>query len=460
MMLEPSPTTTDGKTINGRRTQFRWVVLLCALGMYTIAFADRVNIGVVLPVIRDEFGMTNAQAGQLAGAFYLGYLITMLPVGFSLGRWGARAPVGIAIIFFSIFTGLIGFASSALQIFWYRIFLGCSESAIPPGGSLIIKNWHPKNEQATASGLFMAAGTAGQMLVPPVAAWIMLNYGWRSVFYWFAVPGVIMGVIWWLVVRNKPEQSPFCNKAEQDYIYIEDGTARASEEKRLADQGENVLTRIVDKIITRRPMQVIETIPQVFMSKNAWGTSLALCFLSFVSLGVLFWIPAFLVEAKGMSFARMGWIAAGIPLGGCFGCIIGGLISDKVLKNRRKMNMIVAPLSQIIMMYLLINVPNDPIILFIELFVTGFFLYLAWSCYFAYNMMITNSKTYPILAAMFNAIASLGGIFSPILAGYLLDVYKTYDAVFVMFGVAALLSFLSVALLITEPSELRETQPS
>jgi MFS family permease len=170
--------------------------------MYTVSFADRVNMGVVLPVIRDEFGLTNMQAGELANIYFAGFLVAMLPFGYLLGRFGTRHLLGIAIIGYSACTYLIGTAASARAIMMYRIGLGVAEAPVATGGVTAIKNWHPKNEQATASGIY------------------------------------------------------------------------------------------------------------VFMSKNVWGIALGFCFIGFVAIGSVFWISAFLVEAKGMSFAKMGWVAA------------------------------------------------------------------------------------------------------------------------------------------------------
>ncbi|MBP2650992.1 MAG: garP 1 [Firmicutes bacterium] len=439
--------------MTANRTKYRWVVLLITILMYTVSFADRVNMGVVLPVVRNEFGLTNMQAGELASVYFIGFLITMLPFGFLMGKFGTRGVIGFAIMGFSAFTYLIGTARSAFAILCFRIGMGAAEAPIAPGGVTVIKNWHPKHEQATASGLYMGASTLGQLVVPPLAVWIMMNYGWRHVFYWFAIPGFILGVVWWIFTRSKPEQSPYCNAAEQEYIKDEHGQDEAAAVEHLLER-DNTFVRLVDKLVTRKPVKLVEKTAEVFFSKNIWGLALGFCFINFLSTGMIFWTPAFLVEGKGMSFAYMGWVAAAQPLGGCFGCVIGGLISDKLLKNRRKANLLFTPMTMIVMMLLLIYVPNDPIMLSIVLFLTGFFLYSAFSCYYSYTMLITTAKTYPLAAALTAFVGNISGLISPTFAGYLVDVYKNYDPVFIFFAAAALISFLCIAV-ITEPSEVK-----
>ena len=435
------------------RTKYRWVVLLITILMYTVSFADRVNMGVVLPVVRNEFGLTNMQAGELASVYFVGFLITMLPFGFLMGRLGTRSVIGFAIMGFSAFTYLIGTARSAAAILWYRIGMGAAEAPIAPGGVTVIKNWHPKREQATASGLYMGASTLGQLVVPPLAVWIMMHYGWRYVFYWFAIPGFILGIIWWIFTRNKPEQSPYCNAAEQEYIRSEHYQQELASHEVLAEK-DNAFVKLVDKLVTRKPVKLVEKTTEIFLSKNIWGLALGFCFINFITTGMIFWTPAFLVDGKGMSFVYMGWVAAAQPLGGCFGCVVGGLISDKLLKNRRKANLLFAPLTMLVMMFLLIYVPNDPVILSLVLFLTGFFLYSAFSCYYSYTMLITTEKTYPLAAALTAFIGNVSGLISPTFAGYLVDVYKSYDPVFIFFGVSALISFLCISL-ITEPSGVK-----
>jgi fucose permease len=89
-MLIPS---VDRVIENGstKRTNFRWAVMGMIFVMFTISFADRANIGALLPVITKEFSLTNFQAGAIASFFFLGYLITQIPGGLLASKYGTRS---------------------------------------------------------------------------------------------------------------------------------------------------------------------------------------------------------------------------------------------------------------------------------------------------------------------------------------------------------------------------------
>jgi len=112
--------------------------------------------------------------------------------------------------------------------------------------------------------------------------------------------------------------------------------------------------------------------------------------------------------------------------------------------------MLFGPLSLLVMMYILIHAPNDAATLAIILFLTGGFLNMAWPMYFAYPMGITTGKTYPTAISIVTSVGNMGGFFSPMIGGHLLDVYQSFNVVFIFLGVCAFLSFL-MALTIEEP---------
>ncbi|QDR81759.1 MFS transporter [Sporomusa termitida] len=435
------------KPVVERKTQYRWIVLAIIFLFYMINFADRTNIGVVLPMIKSEFNLSNFEAGSLMSFFFLGYAITQIPAGLFMSKFGTRGMVSLSILGFSVFTYLIGTSTSAAMMKWFRLGLGLCEGPSPVGGSATIKNWYPPQEQGTAAGIFMGATSLALMAVPPLAVWIMVNYGWRSVFYWFAVPGIILSAIWYFFVHSRPEDSPYCNKAEVDYIRSVSTAANTGD---ACSERPSQSLGWLDKIIRAKRLSCLETNAEVFKSWNVWGIAITYFFIGFVTYGLMTWIPSYLVNAKGYSFVKMGWIASAPWIGALCGQLLGGWISDKLLLKRRKPNMMFGPLSLIVMLAALINVPNNSVILFIVLFLTGGLLNLAWPCYFAYPMGLTTGKTYPTAISIVTSVGNMGGFFSPMVGGYLLDVYKTFDVVFIFLGVCAFLSFLMV-LTVEEP---------
>lgn len=150
--------------------------------MYAINYADRTNIGAVLPFIIDEFHINNFEAGAIASMFFLGYAVSQIPAGFFIARRGTRGLVSLSIFGFSAFTWLMGTVSSVFGLKMVRLGLGLSEGPCPVGLASTINNWFPPKEKATATGVYIAATMFAPIIVPPLAVWIAVTWGWRWVF--------------------------------------------------------------------------------------------------------------------------------------------------------------------------------------------------------------------------------------------------------------------------------------
>ncbi|WP_251258646.1 MFS transporter, partial [Enterobacter hormaechei] len=82
-----------------------------------------------------------------------------------------------------------GTATSVLGLKCIRLRLGLTEGPCPVGLASTINNWFPPKEKATATGVYIAATMFAPILVPPLAVWIAMTWGWRWVFFSFAIPG-------------------------------------------------------------------------------------------------------------------------------------------------------------------------------------------------------------------------------------------------------------------------------
>lgn len=423
------------------KTGYRWVVITIVFFVCLVNLADRTNIGVALPFISKEFGLTHLEAGAMAGTFFLGYAISQIPAGFWCGKYGTRGIVTFAILGFSLCTYLIGTAASAFGIKAFRFGLGATEGPIPVGCTSTINNWFPAKEKATATGIYIAATMCAPILVPPLCVWIAMEYGWRWIFLTFAIPGIFMAIIWHLFVKSKPEDSKYVSPSELAYI-------RASEGATVDDTPKHSAPPPLSRWFKVKNITLIESNAKIFTSWNIWGNCLAYFMMVSVLYGLLTWIPTYLVNEKGFSFMKMGMVAASPWIGGLIGCIFGGWLSDKI--RQRKPMMMLTALSTAIMMMVMINIPDNMPLVVLSLFLVGFMINVGWPSFTAYPMGLTTRSTYPIAISLVNSGGNLGGFFAPIIAGFLLDKFDSFTNVFIYFGIAALLGFL-IILTLDEP---------
>ncbi len=427
-----------------KKTGFRWIIAGLIFLIYTVAAADRANIGVALPFLRKEFIMSNTEAGALASLFLLGYAIFQIPAGFAYSKLGVRRIFSFAMILTSVLTGLIGTAGSVFMLKLYRFGLGLAEAPLPVGITSTINHWFPPKEKGTATGIFLAAAKFGPVLVPPLCALIIAAFGWRYIFFIFAVPGILLSLVWFFVVRNNPAESPYCSSAECKYI---DSEQAGPSDKVTQTKPYNLAW--LDTLIRARKVSLLETNKRVFGSWDIWGSTVGYFFIVAIVNVLLAWIPTYLLSVKKFSIMNMGIVASAPWVGAIIGNVLGGWFSNKITNKRRKPVMMVTALSTIFMMYALVYAPNEPYLLALLMFVTGILLNLGYSAFMVYPMALTTKQTYPIAMSVVNTGGQLGGACGPIITGMILDAYN-WDAVFMFLAGCSLLCLVFLAT-ITEP---------
>ncbi|HZG22093.1 MAG TPA: MFS transporter [Herbaspirillum sp.] len=427
------------------KSHFRWVIGALIFIVYTVAAADRANLGVALPFLRKEFVMSNTEAGALASIFLFAYSLAQLPSGLAYTRFGIPRVFSLAMLATSVFTGLIGTASSLLMLKVYRFGLGLAEGPLPIGITSTINNWFPAREKGTMTGIFLAAAKFGPVLVPPVCAVIIHYWGWRYIFYIFAMPGLVLSVVWLMLVKNRPSESPHVSEEELQHIndnHVAGSTTQAPARKRDF--------ALLDRLIRTSKVATVDTNRDIFRSWNIMGAALGYFFMTAIMNVLLAWIPTYLISVKGYSVTNMGMVAAAPWVGAVIGNLLGGMMTDRLLDKRRKPAMLISAFFTTIMMVILINSPADPFLYGALLLLTGILLNIGYSTYMVYPMGMTSRKVYPMASAMVNTLGQLGGACAPLIAGLLLDNYS-WSYVWVFLAVCSVLCFITI-LTIREPA--------
>lgn len=441
-------TNMEERKLADKRTGYRWVVMTLLFVLYTIANADRANIGFALPYIRKEFAMSNTEAGAIISLFFAGYAAMQIPSGFLVKKFGVRIMFTLGMACTSLFTGMIGMASSVLPVKALRLAVGVAEAPVAIACTATINNWFPPKEKGTASGIFLAGSKVGPLIVPPLCAWIISVWGWREIFYFFMIPGLLLSIAWFFLVSNKPSESRFVSESEAEYIASVETAGAAKQDK--AQKREYKLWWL-DKLVRAQRVEPFVNSAQVFKSWDIFGAAMGYFFMVGIVSVLMSWLPTYLVTVKKFAVMKTAFVAAAPFAGTVVGNFMGGWLSDNVFNKRRKPLMLVTALSTTVMMYSLIHAPADPYLLAGLLFLTGVLLALGYSAFMVYPMGRTNKETYPVAFGIVNTGGQLGGAGAPLFVGMMLDKFN-WDAVFLSLAVGSLIC-LAVVLTIIEPVE-------
>ncbi len=432
------------------KTHFRWVVAFMFFIVYMIAGADRANIGVVVPFIKEDFHLSNVDIGLLASLFYITYALVQIPIGLAYSKFGIGKILSLSMILTSISTLFIGLASNVFQLKLARALLGASEGPINIGIISIINRWFPAKEKGLATGIFMSSIKFAPAFVPPLCALIIMQWGWREVFYIFSIPGIIIAILWLFFIKDDPTESKYCNEQERSYITNNEETEIINGVNSIEDQKSNRLV-LLDKFIRTKKVSLLNSNKEIILSWNNWACAIGYGLMVGITYSIMTWVPTYLIDEKKLSILSMGLVASSPWIGAIIGNILGGLISDRVFNKRRKPVMLITTFSTVIMMYILISMPSIPVLIAALFFLTGVLLNIGYSTFLVYPMGLATKEKVPFAASVVNTIGSIGGAISPFIVGLILDNYG-WNEVFIFLSLCSLTALVLLFTMI-EPIE-------
>jgi ACS family glucarate transporter-like MFS transporter len=209
----------------------RYSIVAMALAINMLCYTDRVCIAVAGPSIRKEFGFSPGQMGLVFSIFSLAYAAGQAPWGMLADRYGSRGIVTAAIVCWSGFTALTGAAWNFVSMLAIRFGFGGIEAALSPATAVAFQRWTPLRERSTSFGAYLSGGRFGAALTPPLAAFLMIRFGWRMMFAIFGSLGIGAAAAWFFWYRDDPAQHGWVGAEEREVLRTGMGTETAPVER-------------------------------------------------------------------------------------------------------------------------------------------------------------------------------------------------------------------------------------
>jgi MFS transporter, ACS family, D-galactonate transporter len=188
----------------------RWSILvLLGLGAI-IAFASRTN----LPQAQldksfvMQFHLSKTDLGVLNSVFFWSYMVLQIPMGWIVDRYGYKIPYAISFVFWSLGSAATGVTTSIGTLAATRLAVGAGEAVMMPASYRWIRNNFAETQSGLAIGIFMIGTKVGPAIGPLIAGYLMVAYGWQSMFLIIGLGGLLWLVPWMLLVKNDKPQVP------------------------------------------------------------------------------------------------------------------------------------------------------------------------------------------------------------------------------------------------------------
>ncbi|MBT8141412.1 MAG: MFS transporter [Gammaproteobacteria bacterium] len=282
------------------RTLVLWLLTL----VYVMNFIDRQIIGILSPSIKAELGFSDGQLGLLKGfGFALLYTTVGIPIAWLADRYSRVKIVTVSLTLWSGFTALTGMAGNFLMMLAARTGVGIGEAGGSPPSHSIISDLYPKEQRASALGVYSLGIPVGIAFSYILAGMLVESLGWRGTLICLGVAGIVLAFVLVLVVK---------------------------EPKRGQLEGKN---------IQLKPVGIGESIATLTKIPSWWAMCMGIAWVSFGGYAVANWGIDYIVRympeyMPGAEEGKFGWLMLMYGLihliGYGAGTYYGALITEKL----------------------------------------------------------------------------------------------------------------------------------
>lgn len=184
---------------------YRGYFLALTSVILSFAIIDRVALLTMGQAIKEDLGLSDFEFGLVSGlGFAAVYIVAGLPLARLADTRNRVKLIAIAIGVWSIFATLSGFARSFVQLMLCRIVIGIGEAGVQPPATAVASDLYPPRQRGFALAILSIGLPAGTLIGAIGAGYLADAYSWRTVFLLLGVPGVLLGVIAWVTLREPP----------------------------------------------------------------------------------------------------------------------------------------------------------------------------------------------------------------------------------------------------------------
>jgi len=399
---------------------------------YILAYIDRINVSFAGLTMRGDLEMSAGTFGFAVGMFYWGYFIFEVPSNVILEKVGARVWIARIMITWGILAGLTAMVTGSTSFAIVRFLLGVAEAGFFPGIILYFTYWFPSHHHARiVSGFLIGLPVAVAVGAPISTALLGLDglfglKGWQVMYIAEAIPTLVIGVITFFLLTDRPEQAKFLTAEERNWL----------------------VTRIASE---RRATEAVRTFTLWQALYNPKVLLLALNYLGIVtaSLGMLIFIPQIIKSLGGYSNMTVGWLTMIPYICGAVAMVAWGRISDHM--NERRWNLFIACVFSTVGLGIAgMTMGTWWALVGMSIAAMGF--YGSKGPFFAMPPMFLSGAGLAAGIAWVNSIGNLGGFFGPWYVGVMKDLTGSYAGGLYGLALLGLVAAIVCALFLHIPS--------
>jgi MFS transporter, ACS family, tartrate transporter len=412
-----------------------WRLLPLVFLLYLFSLVDRVNLGFAALTMNKDLGFTPYTYSLGVAAFFIGYIPCEVPSNLILERFGARRWIGRIAITWGIAASAMALVSGEDSFLLVRFLLGLAEAGLFPGMLLYLTYWFPRAYRARVNAALVLAIPASGAIGGPVATSLLeLNgvlglAGWKWMFLLEGIPTVLLGFAVLRLLTDRPANATWLPPENREWLEATMQRERASVEALHSQL--SVWRGLVD--------------PRVLL--------LCLTYFGYgsISYSMGYFLPL-IVKGWGMSNFAVGWVVAVPSVVGIFAMITGSYFADRV-EDKRPMLSVLLIVCAAGWIGMGLYATSAWALIAVALVEIG--IGIARPMFWTVPPMFLSRAAMAGAIALISVFANFGGIFGPVVIGWLKTTTNSFSGGLYYVAGCALVSAVAIIVLRTVPRTAR-----
>ncbi len=388
--------------------------LILTVGVLLALIVDGMDmqlLSLALPTLSKEFHLNTVMAGMLGTWTLVGMGVGGFLASWLADRFGRVKVVLSGLGVFAVFTALLGFVHDYTQFAVIRTLSGLGLSAVWMCGTMVVAEYIPTSRRTTVLGILQAGWSVGYVVAALVSSWMLPVYGWRPMFIWSVVPGIIA-----FLLLSRAQDPPSWYAARK--------------------------ARLENKHRTNEYAQIFGD-PKIRKNLLLWAVAASL--LQVAYYGANNWLPSYLAQDLGINTKNAGWYVSATYFMMIVGKAATGWLADLI--GRKKTWLLSGVLTAAALPIIMSFATKANVLYFLLLF--GL---LYGAPYAVVATYISESFPTSVRGTAYGTAYNLGrivAIFAPVFIGYVASAYSIGTGI-ALLGIAYLICGIVPALFIPE----------
>jgi len=423
--LAPSPAATQLVQPSGRFRRAQWRILLTTMFCYLFFYTGRQSFGFAIPGIERELNIDKITLGWISTAMLWSYAIGQSINGNLGDKYGGRLMMSLGAWLSCGANWIVSFGTGTTSIAVPWGGNGYAQSMGWAPGSRVLSNWWSHAERGKVYGFYVfAAGSASILTYLTSNLILACQLDWRWIFRLPVLTLLVGGTVYYLLVRNRPEDLGFDS---QTLLPSSDSPADAA------------LT--ADAAVSAEAETARQRYAAVLSNWRFLVASLAIGFQSMARYGLLIWVPVHFLGDHWKDSAGGAWISVALPVGMALGALASGWVSDRMFHSNRSRPIILFMGLGAICSIVMYAVSMPVQISIAMLFLCGFFVYGPQSAFWALCPDLLGTRRSGTGTGVMNTFAYLfAGLGEPLIGWLIHQGGDATERVFAIVAVACLAS--------------------